>query len=79
MAFFYPPERLNEVVEYVRRQEPESLSEDLFPVDSYAEKGRIRGLVLLRHKGDGRHILAVLHENGARVLTCLGVLPEPLQ
>lgn len=76
LSFFYPPERLNEVVEYVRSQEPESLSEDLFPVDKYAEKGKIRGLVLLRHKGDGHHILAVLHENGARVLTCLGVLPE---
>ena len=79
LAFFYPPERLNEVVEYVRSQEPESLSEDLFPVDKYEEKGKIRGLVLLHHKGDGHHILAVLHENGARVLTCLGVLPEPLQ
>lgn len=79
MSFFYPPERLNEVVEYVRKQEPASLSEDLFAEFSREAKGKLRGLVLLRRKGDGHHILAVLHEDGARVLTSLGVLPESTQ
>lgn len=76
MAFFYPPERLAEVIDYVRTYEPESLTEEVFPPDNYEETGKIRGLVLLRHKGDGHHILALLHDHGARVLTSLGVLPE---
>jgi len=79
MSFFYPPERLTEVVEYVRKQEPASLSEDLFSAFRREAKGKLRGLVLLRRKGDGHHILAVLHEDGARVLTSLGVLPESTQ
>ncbi len=76
MAFFYPPERLDEVIDYVRTYEPESLTEEVFPPENYEEKGKIRGLVLLRRKGDGHHILALLHDHGARVLTSLGVLPE---
>jgi len=76
MAFFYPPERMAEVIDYVRTQEPESLTEEVFPPEKYEEKGKIRGLVLLRRKGDGHHILALLHDHGARVLTSLGVLPE---
>ena len=76
MAFFYPPERLAEVINYVRTYEPESLTEEVFPLENYEEKGKIRGLVLLRRKGDGHHILALLHDHGARVLTSLGVLPE---
>ena len=76
MAFFYPPERLVEVIDYVRTYEPESLTEEVFPPENYEEKGKIRGLVLLRRKSDGHHILALLHDHGARVLTSLGVLPE---
>ena len=76
MAFFYPPERLAEVIDYVRTYEPESLTEEVFPPDNNEETGKIRGLVLLRRKGDGHHILALLHDHGARVLTSLGVLPE---
>ena len=79
MAFFYPPERLTEVIDYVRRQEPQSLQEGVFDMENLADKGKIRGLVLLRRKGDGHHILSVLHDKGARVLTCLGDLPEGLQ
>jgi hypothetical protein len=73
MAFFYPPERLDEIVTYVRSQEPDSLLKDL---SSPEEKEKLRGLVLLRRKGDGHHILALMHDHGARVLTCLGTLPE---
>ena len=79
LSFFYPPERMAEVVGYVRAQEPESLTEDAFPASGDAEPGKLRGLVLLRRKGDGHHILALLHENAARIMTSMGVLPEPLQ
>ena len=76
MAFFYPPERMDEVIDYVRTQEPESLTDEILNTVNYEENGKIRGLVLLRRKDDGHHILALLHENGARVLTLLGVPPE---
>ena len=76
MAFFYPPERMDEVIDYVRKQEPESLTDEILNTVNYEENGKIRGLVLLRRKDDGHHILALLHENGARVLTLLGVPPE---
>jgi hypothetical protein len=76
MAFFYPPQRLDEIVAYVRSQEPESLLKELPSPEEQAEQGKIRGLVLLRRKGDGHHILALMHDHGVRVLTCLGTLPE---
>ena len=76
MAFFYPPERLDAVIAYLRKWEPASLCEDLYPPSTYTDKGKLRGLVLLRRKGDGHHILALLHEHEAQVLTVLGVLPE---
>ena len=80
LSFFYPPERLPEVLAYVRRVEPESLGDDNEPVEQSTEEGgKLRGLVLLRRKNDGHHILALTYERNAKVLTIMGVLPEPLQ
>ena len=79
LFFFYPPQQMQQIVDYVKRQEPDSLTGDL-PVDSKSETGEdLRGLVLLRRKGDGRHILALLYDTEARVLTIMGVLPEAVQ
>ena len=70
---------MQQIIDYVKRQEPESLTEDL-PTDCKSETGEdLRGLVLLRRKGDGRHILALLYDTEARVLTIMGVLPEAVQ
>ena len=79
LFFFYPPQQMQQIIDYVKRQEPESLTEDL-PTDCKSETGEdLRGLVLLRRKGDGRHILALLYDTEARVLTIMGVLPEAVQ
>ena len=79
LFFLYPPQQMQQIIDYVKRQEPDSLTEDL-PADTKSETGEeLRGLVLLRRKGDGRHILALLYESEARVLTIMGVLPEALQ
>ena len=77
LAFFYPLERLQQVIDYVRRVEPASLPRDNFSLTGDADWGKARGMVLLRRKGDGHHVLAVIYETGVRVLTCLGRLPEP--
>jgi len=77
LAFFYPLERLQQVIDYVRRVEPASLPRDNFSLTGDADWGKARGMVLLRRKGDGHHVLAVLYETGVRVLTCLGRFPEP--
>ena len=77
LAFFYPLERLQQVIDYVRRVEPASLPRDDFSLTGDADWGKARGMVLLRRRGDGHHVLAVLYETGVRVLTCLGHLPEP--
>ena len=76
MAFFYPPDRMDAVIDYVRKYEPKSLTDEVLNTVNYEENGKIRGVVLLRRKDDGHHILALLHDNGAQVLTLLGVLPE---
>ena len=76
LAFFYPLERLQQVIDYVRRVEPASLPRDNFSLTGDADWGKARGMVLLRRKGDGHHVLAVIYETGVRVLTCLGRLPE---
>lgn len=79
LFFFYPPQQMEEIFDYVKRQEPDSLAEDL-PTDTYSETGEeLRGLVLLRRKGDGHYLLALLYDTEACVLTIMGVLPEPLQ
>ena len=77
LAFFYPLERLQQVIDYVRRVEPASLPRDNFSLTGDADWGKARGMVLLRRKGDGHHVLAVIYETGVRVLTCLGRFPEP--
>ena len=77
--FLYPPQQMAEIIDFVRRQEPDSLSENL-PTGTRSETGEeLRGLVLLRRKSDGHHILALLYESEACVLTIMGVLPEALQ
>ena len=76
LAFFYPLERLQQVIDYVRQVEPASLPNDDFSLTGDEDWGKARGMVLLRRKGDGHHVLALLYENGVRVLTCLGRLPE---
>jgi hypothetical protein len=77
--FLYPPQQMAEIIDFVRRQEPDSLTENL-PTDTRSETGEeLRGLVLLRRKGDGHYILALLYDTKARVLTIMGVLPEALQ
>ena len=79
LFFFYPPQQMSQIIDYVKRQEPDSLTEDL-PTDTKSETGEeLRGLVLLRRKGDGHHLLALLYDTEARVLTIMGVLPEALQ
>ncbi len=79
LFFFYPAQQMMEIIDYVKRQEPDSLTENL-PTDNRSETGeKLRGLVLLRRKGDGHHILALLYESEIRVLTIMGVLPGPLQ
>ena len=77
LTFFYPLERLQQVIDYVRRVEPTSLAHDRFSLTNDEHWGKARGMVLLRRKGDGHHVLALLHQNGVQVLTCLGQLPEP--
>lgn len=60
LFFFYPPQQMSQIIDYVKRQEPDSLTEDL-PTDTKSETGEeLRGLVLLRRKGDGHHLLALL-------------------
>ena len=77
--YLYTPQQKLEIINYVRNLEPNSLTDDL-PEDTRNEKGEeLRGLVLLRRKGDGHHILALLYDSEARVLTIMGVLPETLQ
>ena len=79
LFFFYPPQQMAEIIDFVRRQEPDSLTEEL-PTGAKSETGEeLRGLVLLRRKGDGHYILALLYDTEACVLTIMGVLPEPLQ
>ena len=79
LFFFYPPQQMSQIIDYVKRQEPDSLTEDL-PTNTKSETGEeLRGLVLLRRKGDGHHLLALLYDTEARVLTIMGVLPEALQ
>ncbi len=79
LTFFYPPERMAQVIEYVRQAEPDSLPQSEFSPSGDADGGKVRGMVLLRRKGDGHHVLALLQEKGDRVLTVLGPLPESLQ
>ena len=77
--YLYPPQQMAEIIEYVRKLEPDSLTDEL-PENSRSETGEeLRGLVLLRRRGDGHHILALLYDSEARVLTIMGVLPETLQ
>lgn len=74
--FFYPPEWLMEVIDYVCSQKPQNLRSDVSGTASMEDKKKIRELVLLQRKGDGHHILTALHEHGVRVLTYMGVQAE---
>jgi hypothetical protein len=73
--FLYPPDRLNEVLDYVRSLEPNSLAEESIQKSDPSD-GALRGVVMLRRKEDGHHMVALLYEKKNRIVTILGQLPD---